>query len=255
MFVFEPLIKVLEKCNISVEIASPKSMEFYFKHLGYSMTDGEKLDEYELIISRTEVFSELREYKNILLFEYITNFLEKPICEEVIEKVLDFICIEDEAGNSNPPSKIDINSNFKLDENCSYILFSNYLDSSKIFTRRSYYKKLNEFCREKSIERNLKVIHIGSLKDKKNDSNAYDFVNMDLRGKTEIKDLFYLVSHPNVLIYIGFDTFPMHLSMIYNKICHVKLRNFLTKKRFETVRRSFIPPFSNKKKIIVEEIL
>lgn len=247
---FEPLAKNLKKRGYSVAVSPSKGMEFYFKELGYSIYKENDLSKFDLIVSRTEFFNNLQNEKNVVLYEYINTSLKEKICIDIIKKIF-LILGEDLNDMDCEPSNLDIKeSNLKISKKKRYILFNNYLDSGRWLNGKKYSNSIEEKAMElKNLGYSL--IHLGTEKDYLNDKKEYPYIELDLRGKTSVKDLFYLASMENVVGNIGFDAFLMHLFFLNRKKNYICLRNKITKKRKEITVKYLNPPFkmNDEKKI------
>lgn len=239
---FEPLAKSLKTRGYDVFISPSKGMEFYFKELGYTLHKESDLSGFDLIISRTEFFKILKNEKNVVLYEYINTKLKEKICADIIKKV--FMLLGENTKNIDcKPSNLDVQeSAIKLSEKKVYILFNNYLDSGKWLNGEKYINSIEEKAKElKSMGYSL--IHLGTEKDYKNDKKEYPYIELDLRGQTSIKDLFYLSSRKNIVANVGFDAFLMHLFFLNDKKNFICLRNKVTKKRKDITKNYLNPPF------------
>lgn len=247
---FEPLAKNLKKRGYSVAVSPSKGMEFYFKELGYSIYKENDLSKFDLIVSRTEFFNNLQNEKNVVLYEYINTSLKEKICIDIIKKIF-LILGEDLNDIDCEPSNLDIKeSNLNISKKKRYILFNNYLDSGRWLNGKKYSNSIEEKAMElKNLGYSL--IHLGTEKDYLNDKKEYPYIELDLRGKTSVKDLFYLASMENVVGNIGFDAFLMHLFFLNRKKNYICLRNKITKKRKEITVKYLNPPFkmNDEKKI------
>lgn len=241
---FEPLAKILREQGYNVYISPSKSMEFYFERLGYKIYKEACLDNFDLIISRTEFFKILKNEKNILLYEYINTSLKEKICIDIIKKVFLILDKNIENVNGKPTNLIVKKSSIKLDENKKYILFNNYLDSGRWITGKKYIDKIEKQGKELK-KQGYELIHLGTKKDLEKDNRYYEYINIDLRGKTSVEDLFYLSSLENVKGNLGFDGFLMHLFFLNKKTNYICLRNKITSKRKMITKQYLNPPFED----------
>lgn len=239
---FEPLAKNLKNRGYDVYISPSKSMEFYFKELGYSIYKESDLSKFDVIVSRTEFFNTLQNEENVILYEYINTGLKEKICADIIKKIF-LILGEDLKDIDCEPSNLDVKeSNLKLSEKKRYILFNNYLDSGRWLNGKKYDNSIEEKAIELKNE-GYSLIHLGTEKDYINDKKEYSYIELDLRGKTSVRDLFYLASKGNVVGNIGFDAFLMHLFFLNRKKNYICLRNKITKKRKDITVKYLNPPF------------
>jgi len=191
------------------------------------------------------------------------------------EEVLNFI---KKTNESNPNTEI-------LDFRNNYIVFNDYIDSQKFTMKISSIIKNREKLASDTIElvkanneRALEypmsttvpisaIIYTGTKKDKEKDiyNNIFDVIKLknkedfimpiiDLRGKTNIRDAFTIAACSNVIFYVGFDTFWLHLFNLYNKECHVMLKPGFSKKYNMQVKKYVAVPFLVKPGIQAREV-
>lgn len=239
---FEPLAKNLKKIGYEISISPAKGMEFYFKELGYLIYKGNSFSEFDLIVSRTEFFKLLIKQKNVVLYEYINTSLKQPICEDIVKKI--FVILNEKTEHLDyEPSNLEVRSTkIELDKNKNYILFNNYLDSGKWLNTQKSQKAIEKKALELK-KLGYSLIHLGTEKDYKCDNGVYNYIDLDLRGQTSIKDLFYLSSSEKVKGNLGFDAFLMHLFFLNKKKNYICLRNKLTVRRKEVTMNYLNPPF------------
>lgn len=252
---FEPVMKKLVKLGYDVYVFPSKNMEFYFRKLNYKLiTPKININSFDLVITRSEFYKFISKLENVLLYDYINLNLKEKICKDIIDKIFKYLnIIELINENDTIPSKIKIEEkkDFKLNEKEKYVLFNNYLDSGKGL---NIFENYNKKFEEKILilkKQGYKIIHLGTEKERIKDKNRYRYIDIDLRGKTTVEDLFYLASLKNIKINIGFDAFIMHLFFINNKKNYIILRNKLISFRKKITKNYLNPPF---KKRIKEKI-
>lgn len=258
---FEPLANALQKYGYELYIEPIKAMEFYFLELGYNLS---KLEDntYDLIISRIEFYSTLKKSNFPILYIDTANIkIEQPLCFDMIEKTNKLLNMETREIIDKPRLR-DI-SNVLSDEliainnsNDKYIVFNNYIDSGSFRVFDRHFKKIREFTQILKRQTGYKVIHTGSKNDKDKDKEVYEFVDIDLRGKSSIKDLFDLVQLNNIVLNVAFDAFQMHLFMMADKKSYILFRGRFSQKASNVLINNVNPPFVYKgdKKCIVEYI-
>lgn len=119
-----------------------------------------------------------------------------------------------------------------IDCRSSKILMSNYIDSG-------FFRKL--FVDEDKIpqkvlglkDNDMQVLHVGTQKDKIEDSKVYPFVDLDLRGQLSVADLITFVRDHRPVI-VTYDNFIMHLGILFECEVHVLFRG-----RFTAAARDF----------------
>jgi hypothetical protein len=247
---FEPLCNLFRKNGYDVEILPSNIMQEYFRKLGYSLNDEKGLLTNKLIVSSSRFLPELVNLDNdFLLIETECPDIKKALIDDILEKISALFKMEIEV--TSIPSYIyntsKVEEKFNLDKRTKYIIFSNYLVSGSFRVFDKKYRKLEDAVIDiKNKYPDIKVIHIGSFNDLKNDTKKYDFVDIDLRGKTTVMELFDLSNLDQVVLYMGFDNFLMHLFFILNKDVKIMSRGRWSNKSRFFLENYIDPPFNIK---------
>lgn len=240
---FEPLARALKQNGYEVKIQPAPIMQFYFDQLGYAC--GNIDCNFDLVITRLEFLASLSEYNGFCLFIDTANAsIKKPICFDIIEKVFKILNIA--VNNIDDKPKLIKNLNLKdfgLKNNEKYILFNNYIDSGAFRIGARHQKALINFTKQLKKQTGYKVIHIGSLMDTEKDTIKYDFIDIDLRGKTSVSEIFDLISYENIIYNISYDAFIMHLFFLVNKHSFILFRGRFLKKNTDLMLNCINPPF------------
>jgi len=243
---FEPLARHLKLQGYKVYIMPINAMELYFQDLGYEIWSYADFKNTDLIITRVEFIKILKQIKSQTLFiDTASPKVNSPLCNDMIEKVSKFLNLQ-RVDYDPIPLYLNVANDgdfpfLKKDDN--YIIFNNYIDSGSIRSGSTHQNSIIDFVRNLKDRTGFKVVHTGSNNDKNCDSRVYDFVDIDIRGKTSIKDLFTLCSLNNVIYNVSFDGFQMHLFFIQNKKSFVLFRGRLIKKNEEYIKKYVNPPF------------
>jgi len=243
---FEPLARHLRSNGYKLIISPINAMEFYFQDLGYRIGSDSSLENIDLIITKVEFIGALKKIESQILFiDTASSKIKLPLCNDMIEKVSEFLGVQYVDYNPVPSYSYVVNEgNLSfLGENNNYIIFNNYIDSGSIRSGSTHQNSIIDFVKNLKDRTGFKVVHTGSNNDKNCDSRVYDFVDIDIRGKTSIKDLFTLCSLNNVIYNVSFDGFQMHLFFIQNKKSFVLFRGRLIKKNEEYIKKYVNPPF------------
>jgi len=243
---FEPLAKYLNMGGYQVTIAPVKHMEFYFRDLGYRVKSEGHFDDIDLIITRVEFIKALRRSKKQVLFiDTASSKIERHLCNDMIEKVSQFLGMSNVGYDPIPsyPDSLGIENLSFLNMEKKYIVFNNYVDSGSVRVGSRHQKILIDFIKELKVKTGFDVIHTGSIKDKASDSRFYDFVDIDARGETSVRDLFALCSLGNVLLNVSFDGLQMHLFFMKNKKSFILFRGRFLKKNADYIKKYVNPPF------------
>jgi hypothetical protein len=244
---FEPICNLFRKNGYNVAILPSHAMKEYFSNLGYSLIDEIGFSTTELIVSSSRFLPELVKYdKDFLLIETEYPDIQKALIDDVLDKISSLFRMENSV--TSVPAYILNNSNFMnrfcLDNQRRYIIYNNYLVSGsfRVFNRK--HKKLEAaVINFKCSYPDIKVIHLGSRKDLENDNRFYDFVDIDLRGKTTLLDLFEISALEEVFLYMGYDNFIMHLFFILNKDVKIMSRGRWSIKSRFFLENYIDPPF------------
>ncbi len=189
------------------------------------------------------------EYKNSLIIHFSDTNCRLKITEQLIKSFSNIFSLR--LNSNSLLLSITENNQFSFSlKNGKYFLFNNYINSGgfrKFFVNE---KKLYE----KAIslkKKGYQVIHVGSEQDFSNDSHYYEFIDIDLRGKTTVIDLIDLIQCPNVFGVITFDNYLMHLAGLYKKTAYVLFRGrFLKKNRIHHLKYVNNTFFEDESKLI-----
>src|SRR6185437_2925615 len=263
---FEPIARFLSG-HFDVSIYPNPAMEFYFTKLGFSVysnkfSDRLNVDEQSIVIAPIELMFKLRHLENVLFlsFDYRSVASGGKLINSMINAVARHFNLNADLvdGKYRAPeyTSTQIDENFKkfnLLQDEKYIIFNNYIDSwgkhTTLAMVNEYANRLINYAKNyKDKNKNVKFIHTGSSKDKENDDTVLEgLTDIDLRGKTTAQDLFMLVGVPQVVEYIGFDTFLLHLFNMYDKPGHVLLRPGQPDEVNQKIKEAvLVPYFSNR---------
>jgi len=253
---FEPIVRLFNQHYDNVYVYPLAGMVDYFRGLGYKvLTNADEITKTDIFVSRLDMAYVLRRHKKLLIDFSYTKLTAKLI-PQLLTGLAEFLHLEN-AKVISKPARIDISSQqqqqlitkFNLNAKQQYILFNNYMDSYDLQLPPEdfavVHKKLDSYIRNFCAQYSeLKVIYIGSSKDLLHNNEIPDFIDVDLRGKTTIADLFILASLPTVKYYVGYDTFIMHLFNIYDKDSYIRLRPCRDEYYNNQVRQFVALPFA-----------
>jgi hypothetical protein len=124
------------------------------------------------------------------------------------------------------------------------VIFSNYLVSGSFRVFKSKHEKLIQYVNEYKLNfPDHQIIHVGTKNDKLNDKENYSIIDIDLRGETNIDELKQIIKLDEVILYIGFDNFIMHLFFILNKDVKILSRGRWTNKSRFFLENFIDPPY------------
>ncbi len=242
---FASLVQLFINNNVKVDVCPQPSMAFYFNAMGANSEKNPIPESYDLIITWIG-FYDLFETLNIpmLIIDTTDCRIDLPLSDYLllhVGRLFDF-------NIKTTPSKPFIPNlnypNHLIDPNINYLVYNPYLDSSPFHMRIKHYKKLEDTAKEVADKHQLKIILAGTEKEKNKDQKIYDFVALDLRGKTSIEELFALSSAENVLYNVSFDALIMHLFFIVSKPSYILFRGRFLKKNANFVLNIINPIFS-----------
>jgi hypothetical protein len=243
---FEPLASELTNQGYKVVVMATNQMKPYFDSLGYctELSSSEKLTSFDLIITKLE-FSDFLKNINCNCLYISTSYSSSCnyLCQDIIEKTSKVLGYSNTNQPSIPSKAVTASEKIKLPNKYNYVVFNNYVDSASYRLTTRDYNHLEEFVINLAKKEDLKIIHLGTKAEKKRDKKKYKFVFADIRGQTEMLDIFSLAENPNVKYCVSFDVFVAHVFFINNKKSFVKFRGRFTKKRREYITNYVLPPF------------
>lgn len=233
---FEPVIRLFNDIYPRVYVYSSVAMSFYFRGLGYNIIEQEyQININDILITRTDLAYFLRKRKVLYLNFSYTNLRDKLI-NTILREINKYFVLSKEDAITKPQApriseaeKSDFLLKYNLFPGAQYIVFNDYTDSFDLqmnpqeFVVSRY--ALYDFVRQFKIKNpNYKIIYTGSERDLSNLPATPEFIDVDLRGKTSLRELFILGALSQTMHYIGYDTFLMHLFNLYDKNSYIKLR-------------------------------
>jgi len=241
----------LFNASFNLAICCNSSMEFYFRRLGYNVIYKSLINQDDVLVARTELAYHLRG-KNVFWFNFNYINVSEPIINAVLNNIADCLNLKVDyakprALNFNSAEMKATSLKFGLDSNLKYAVFNNYIDSHKWRMTSAMIRKANNalrnFAEKYKKETGVKLIHTGTSKEKNQDLSSYGVADLDLRGETSAEESFILVSMDNVVTYIGFDAFWLHLFNIYNKNSYIVLRPGFSGKWKNQVKNYVATPY------------
>lgn len=227
----EPIARLIA-ANFNLAICCNYQMEFYFKRLGYTVISKSLISHCDLLVARTELAYHLRN-KDVFWINFDYTKVFQPIINVVLNNVADYLGLNlndarPRSLNFSPAEKSLVALKCEMASGYKYVVLNNYIDSHKFGMRsvelHAAEKAMLRFAQEYKKDAAVKLVHVGTKREKEKDPNHYDIVDLDLRGLTSVEEAFILASLENVVNYIGFDAFWLHLFNIYNKDSYIMLR-------------------------------
>lgn len=257
---FEPIARLIA-ANFNLAICCNSQMEFYFRRLGYEVIDKSMINQDDLLITRTELAYHLRN-KDVLWINFNYINVSQPIINVVLSNVADYLGLhlndaKPRALNFSTAEKNSMALKFGMDSKYKYAVLNNYIDSHKLGMSHAGFREADKalwrFAEKYKKDANVKLIHTGTAREKDHDAADYPIADLDLRGSTSVEESFILASLDNVINYIGFDAFWLHLFNIYDKSSNVMLRPGFSGKWKKKVKNYVATPYitgENKVKFI-----
>jgi hypothetical protein len=254
-------IAALIAANFNLAICCSSQMGFYFRRLGYKVINKALINRNDLLIARTELAYHLRN-KDVLWINFNYIDVSLPIINVVLNNIADYLGLnlndaKPQVLNFSAAEKNAAALKFGIDPQYKYSVLNNYIDSHKLGMSnvefRETDKSLWRFAEKYKRDMGVRLIHTGTRQEKYQNLADYGIADLDLRGTTSVEESFVLASLDNVVNYIGFDTFWLHLFNIYNKSSYVKLRPGFSGKWKNQVKNYVVKPYitgENKVKFI-----
>lgn len=240
---FEPLICYLSKF-FKIEIITKSKLSFYFKNCNYKVVS-EYNPRTDLTISYLSNFliTKIKFSSNLIAIDPNYLLANDNLTNQLINS-FSFILKKKNIKNELLSSIKNIDSKYKY--NFKYLLVNNEIYSS-IHMFILFKNKFNKIFLNKitKLKKNYKIIKVGNS----NNNTLSDVIDIDLSKKTNLKDIFFLVSNKNCIGTISFDNFLMHLAFMYKKkFIYIIERGRLSYKKKIQIRSTTIPFFDFKSK-------
>lgn len=239
-----PVIKNFIDNGYQVAICATPSTREFLKRLNFPVV--ETVDyalNNTLIISRFEMIPQYKRYQSI--FIHVSQDLTMPICSQLLMEfsaLFNFKCYQ--AINYGMLANSAILNQLNLPAKQKLIIFNPYCDAAAyLITRAKRERIINQVLMMLKQIPDAKVVLTGTAQEKKHDLRQYPFSYIDLRGKSSVVDIFALVLCENVISYVGFDSFIMHVFSLCGKSSYVVFRGRITAKQEQMLSRFHVNLF------------
>jgi hypothetical protein len=238
-----------------IHLGCTSQMEFYFKRLGYKVINKSLISNDDLLVARTELAYHLRN-KDVLWINFDYTKVSKPIINVVLNNIagylgLNLIDAKPRTLNFGPAEKSFVALKYEIASGDKYAILNNYIDSHKFGMNSGEFlaaqKAMLRFATKHKKDAGVKLVHVGTKREKEHDPNHYEIVDLDLRGLTSVEEAFILASLDNVINYIGFDAFWLHLFNVYNKGSYIMLKPGFPEMYNRQVRNYVAIPYAGEK--------
>ncbi len=243
-------------------ICCATEIEFYFRKLGYKIIHETQISENDLLVARTELAYHLKG-RDVLWINFSYSRITEPLINSVLNNIADYLGVprstaRPQALRFSSSELEDTSLKFRLDPDRSYAVLNNYIHSLKFGASKNDFHKAEEallnFADIYRKNEKINIIHAGTAEQKINDMNIHDCVDLDLRGMTSVEDLFMISSMKNVVSYVGFDSFLLHLFNIYDKNSLIMLRPGFSQVLKKQIKEYVAVPYEtdNKKVLFID---
>ena len=222
---FEPIIKFFENNNIDTYVCASEIMSDYFKEVGHKVSNKNDIFQCDLVISPIQLAFYLIDQKktNVVFLDTYNLLIKEPISNYFINSFIEILKFNKK--HEYVVSKINSKSNI-LDKNKKWFLFSDNVHSGFLKIDKFYKKSLINEARKK-IQQGYNIAIVGTKNDLKNKKKYFEFENYDIRGETNVVQLFEMFNSNNIKGSISFDSAIAHISILYEKEAIIKLKKIL----------------------------
>lgn len=247
----EPIARLID-ANFNLAICCGPQMEFYFRRLGYKVIDKSSINDSDLLFARTELAYHLKN-KDVFWINFNYINVSQPLINAVLNNIADYLGLrklndaKPRALNISPEEKLFVAKKVGIDPQYKYCVLNNYIDSHKLGMKKVEFQKAEEalrrFAEKYKNDTGVRLIHTGTENEKNYDKADNGIADLDLRGITSVENSFVLASLENVVSYLGFDAFWLHLFNVYNKSSYVMLRPGFSVKWKNQVKNYVATPY------------
>jgi ADP-heptose:LPS heptosyltransferase len=242
-FYFKPLITKLAQMYYPIQVSPTKLVDFAFqKYLYDNKLDKRKTLFVSTILLLPQIEKQFGKECDYFLFDPVSLVVNKPISNYIVDSFFKYFCLKaDERIEKDDFIDFEFSNidKFGLKNYKKLIVLNNYVDSGKYRISRC-----NKDLLIKELIKNKKdacVVHLGSEADKNGDKRIYSgIVDIDLRGRTKIVDLFSILSLKNIEKIYTHDTFIMHVANLFNQKINVVFKQYYKKNENAQKRNAFL---------------
>ncbi len=251
---YEPIIKQICNNGFNVEVKVQNHLKNYFQAAGHRILTNRDLNYYDLIIAPFWLFNNYNSnLKKKTIFLDPSNYaIDEPVTNYFLKKICLYLNIHISVKSLRPTLMETSTQIFKFDKNKKYIIFNDSIDSGFLGVSQRMKKKLIKKLKS-YLKKDVVVLRIGSLSDKKQFPSRLEIDHYDLRGITSVTDMFQLIGNPNVIGTISFDTAIAHISIMYKKKTVIMLRRFSTRHKLH-IKKTIMPSYNSSEREKIEYI-
>jgi hypothetical protein len=222
---FRPFVQHLKEAGLDVSMTHARQLGFLFGDVRRAES---RPQPGALVVSRHEVLrAALGLYgpaADYFVFYMASRAIRRPIANFFIEAFADWFDVP-EVGRRIDRTRIlpfapfpdAVLAKFCLPETRPLIVLSNYIDSG--LHRKLPWRERAMLRRAAQLKETTggAVVHVGTTRDRERDGHDYSsLVDHDLRGRTTVQDLVYLLAAPNIHRVFCFDTAILHIAYLLN---------------------------------------
>lgn len=217
---FLPLINKLIADGYPVIVQAPKSTAFLFPKSCLEAKPGRRA----LHVSRLHVLPKIWRQAGLGVDFFMIDMLCLRIPEPIGLFIARCFCRHFGIGDVRPETiretiarPMPLRDDLKHLADGPVIILANYIDSGRhMYNPESGVRMLKEISAYKAASGGT-VVHLGTAADRLADTNDYSsVVDVDLRGRTSVADLFGLFANLGISMVYTFDTAVLHIARMYD---------------------------------------
>ncbi|MFN0149852.1 MAG: hypothetical protein ACKVU1_03955 [bacterium] len=226
---FKPLVEKLAGAGIRVAVRPTKQIAFLFaRHLDNGARDVSR----HLIVSRTDLLPRVRREfglaQEYFLFDTNSTRIRRPMSNHIVDSFsqhFDLDLPQNIVRSDYIDFDVDGADRFALASHPRVLVLNNYVDSGRHRVTHRMGRRLQDALRARKA--GAFVVHLGSSRDAARDRADYSgLVDLDLRGRTSIEDLFSILALPNIARVFCHDTLVLHIANLYDRAVSVVFRRY-----------------------------
>ena len=244
---YEPVMRAFRDRGVDVVVAPMPAARDYFREAGYQVVEPAEVLRQDLRISSVWMYGYMPRRARRERFIYlnpIDHHITGPVAEYLAEHTLHAARIDPglQPIDGRPylvnpgPTPLD-------NESGKWMVFNDTVSSGWFRVtprdRRAVARAAEEMRRD-----GYRIVRVGTEAERLGRPELAGVVDLDLRGRTSVMDLFRLLRSPKVAGTVSFDHVVAHMGMACGKPAIIRLRR-MSRPHAEFMKRFLIPPFAS----------
>jgi hypothetical protein len=253
---FEPILRGFVLAGYTVYVAPTSAMEEYYTEAGYKVVDAGVARGKDFVITSIWMYcsflKDIRKSVHICL-DTADHGMSLPVSDHIRTSLLAKIGVDLNAIPSYVlPYRVNGLTELLNNIKGNIYVYNDEIDSGFFRVSNNHYQRLVKSAKVKTQE-GFTIVRLGVRPNRNIADESLPFCHIDLRGMTDIIELFKIFNSPQVVGSISFDTAIAHIAILYKKNALVCMRKFSNSHTYH-VKKNIFPSYKTLADIHIDYI-